>query len=163
MLITPYERSKLESVMDEAIAVAVNGLSAGTNCVPQPRLVVQFVAGLDLAPPSTEVSSCLAFCCLVRLLLLVLRFISLHLQTGSFVNIEKRSLQMPSRVAVAASNGGVDVELVDIVQYQLNLWTSVCLVVAVLAAIGIIAFMDVGYDSLLYAKFPMNIQCFKND
>ncbi len=59
MLITPYKRSKLESVMDEAITVAVMRLSVGMNCIFRPRLVVQFVAGLDLAPPRTEVSSCI--------------------------------------------------------------------------------------------------------
>ncbi len=61
----------------------------------------------------------------------------------------------------AALDDGVP--LVDIVQYQLNLWTAVGLVVTVLAAIGIIAFMDIGRDSLVYAKFSLNTQGFKND
>ncbi len=70
-------------------------------------------------------------------------------------------MQIPTRVAAATSSG--DVNLVDIVQYQLNLWTGVFLVVGVMVAVGMIAFMDVGRDSLLYAKFSMNTQDLKND
>ncbi len=51
----------------------------------------------------------------------------------------------------------------DIVQYQLNLWTAVGLIITVLAAIGIIALIDIGRDSLLYAKISMNTQGLKDD
>jgi hypothetical protein len=43
--------------------------------------------------------------------------------------------------------------LVDITQYQLNLWTGVFFALLVFAAIYGVATMDIGRDSLLYAKF----------
>ncbi len=57
-----YKRSKLESVMDQAIARTVYKLSeTSISRGVQPNIVVEFVAGLDLASPSTEVSSCFLF------------------------------------------------------------------------------------------------------
>jgi hypothetical protein len=43
--------------------------------------------------------------------------------------------------------------LIDITQYQLNLWTGVFFALLIFAAIYGVATMDIGRDSLLYAKF----------
>lgn len=41
----------------------------------------------------------------------------------------------------------------EIVQYQINMWTGICLILMVLAAVLLMVYMDVQPDSLLYAKF----------
>ena len=46
-----------------------------------------------------------------------------------------------------------NITLNEITQYQLNLWTGVFFALLVIAAIYGVATMDIGRDSLLYAKF----------
>lgn len=51
----------------------------------------------------------------------------------------------------------------DIAEYQIALWTSVLLVAALVLAIVAMGTMDVGRDSLLYAKFTTSANNRKND
>ncbi|KAG5175254.1 hypothetical protein JKP88DRAFT_351601 [Tribonema minus] len=64
--------------------------------------------------------------------------------------------------AAAGANATANVTLVDITQYQLNLWTGVFFALLVVAAIYGVASMDIGRDSLLYAKFQADTSA-KND
>ncbi len=134
------------------------------NCIVQPSVVVQIVAGANLST-STEVS----YCILSGVIITCFDIFITAFQTNSMPKeMVERPKEMVQRILpILPGVGGAalddEVPLEDIVQYQLNLWTAVGLVVTVLVTIQIIAFMDIKRDSLIYAKFSWNTQGFKND
>jgi hypothetical protein len=74
----------------------------------------------------------------------------------------KRSRRLQSTSSSASPSSTDDSTLIDIKQFQLNLWTGVFLTLLAFMAIYGVANMDVGRDSLLYAKFQADTSG-KND
>jgi hypothetical protein len=68
-----------------------------------------------------------------------------------------------SRLLQTTTNSSANVTLDDITQYQLNLWTGFFLAVIVLVAVMMVGCMDIGRDSLLYAKFQADTSGLKVD
>ncbi len=134
------------------------------NCIVQPSVVVQIVAGANLST-STEVSYCILSGVIITCFDIFITAFQTNSMPKEMVERPKEMVQriLPILPGVGAAALDDEVPLEDIVQYQLNLWTAVGLVVTVLVTIQIIAFMDIKRDSLIYAKFSWNTQGFKND
>lgn len=75
----------------------------------------------------------------------------------SNVVIERRLASSPTMSPTSVGNSTSNLTLTEIVQYQINLWASIALILVLLSAIACLVNMDVQPDSLLYAKFQADV------